>query len=108
MADNPSVRNVSPVLAPFLAEDINIDDIDFDFLLAPFPVCGQLSLLRTNRLWRNWTLAKGRPGDLGRHMLESKASPTPSARLWALRDCLEVFVRRGIAPPEALLSELDA
>ena len=45
------------------------------------------------------TLAKGCPGDLGRHMLESKASPNPSlsvshsvpssARLQTLREELD-------------------
>ena len=50
-------------------------------------------------------------------MLEGTTSPTPSvffppsfpnsARLQAVREELEVFVRRGVTPQESLLCELD-
>ena len=94
MAASPRVKSGSADLAPSLPLDLHDTDANnFDSLSALSPVCGQLSLPKADRLpsSKTGTLTKGCPGNPGRCMLESKASPNPSfsvspaARLQALR-----------------------
>ena len=88
---------------------------NFNCISASSLVCGLLASPKADRLasGETGTLTKDCSLDPGMCMRECKASPTPphlflpsSASLQDLREELEVIVRRGIVPLEALIREI--